>query len=82
MGVFIAQKGRGKCPSVGFSTVFGHVIAGEERFSVEFREGRLYRVAGPLLHFQGRWSSWEGTISHLSSYLCYILRAKYFMLCT
>ena len=38
MGVFIAQKGRGKCSSVGFSTVFGHLIAGEERFSVEFRE--------------------------------------------
>ncbi|CAM9468218.1 unnamed protein product, partial [Ascophyllum nodosum] len=28
------EMGRGKCSSVGFSTVFGHVIAGEERFSV------------------------------------------------
>ncbi|CAN0291350.1 unnamed protein product, partial [Scytosiphon promiscuus] len=30
--------GKGKCSSVGFSTVYGHLIQGEERFSIEFRE--------------------------------------------
>ncbi|CAM9148160.1 unnamed protein product [Laminaria digitata] len=30
--------GEGKYSSVGFSTVFGHLMEGEERFSVEFRD--------------------------------------------
>ncbi|CAM9641553.1 unnamed protein product [Scytosiphon promiscuus] len=32
------ELGKGKCSSVGFSTVYGHLIQGEERFSIEFRE--------------------------------------------
>lgn len=32
------SQGKGKYSSVGFSTVFGHLMEGEERFSVEFRD--------------------------------------------
>eukprot|EP00903_Cladosiphon_okamuranus_P014474 g13426.t1 len=32
------ELGKGRCSSVAFSTVAGHLIEGEERFSVEFRE--------------------------------------------
>jgi len=32
------RQGKGRCSSVAFSTVVGHLIEGEERFSVEFRE--------------------------------------------
>lgn len=32
------ETGKGKCSSVASSTVVGHLIEGEEWFSVEFRE--------------------------------------------
>ena len=35
---FPLRQGKGRCSSVAFSTVVGHLIEGEERFSVEFRE--------------------------------------------
>lgn len=37
-GVNLALQGHGKYSSMAFSTVVGHLIEGEERFSVEFRE--------------------------------------------